>query len=152
MLNCWTSEETTILKNNYSKLSNERLADLLPNKTPLAIYKKAYSLGMRKTKENEFLNRSLARKGEKSSNWKGGIKTSRKGYRLVLKPEHSRADPNGYVFEHILVFEKAVGITIPKGCCIHHLNGNKADNRIENLCLMAKSAHTILHNKKRKEG
>ena len=115
MIKRWTSEEIAILKDNYNKLSNAELANLLSDKTPLAIYKKAYKLGMRKTKEIEFLNRSLARKGEKGSNWNGGVKVSRKGYRLILKPEHSRADPNGYVLEHIFVFENAMGISIPKG-------------------------------------
>lgn len=62
-------------------------------------------------------------------------------------PEHKRADKSGYVMEHILIFEKESGIEIPNGCCIHHLNGIKDDNRIENLCLMTHSAHTVFHHK-----
>ena len=141
----WTQEEVAILKANYHSATNARLAELLPNKTPLAIYKKAYKLGFRKTAEIEFQNRSAAKKWEKASNWKGGIKTTKAGYRLVLMPGHPRADSNGYVMEHILVWEQSTGVAVPKGCCIHHLNGNKSDNRIQNLCMMQHTAHTVFH-------
>lgn len=141
----WTDTEILVLKENYNKVSNDELCKLLPLKTELAIYKKAYNLGMRKTKEISFLNRSNARKGEKSSNWNGGVRKTRKGYRQILMPHHKRSDSNGYVMEHIVVFEKESGITVPNGCCIHHLNGIKDDNRIENLCMMTRSSHTIFH-------
>ena len=118
---------------------------LFPNKSELAVYKKAYSLGIRKDKEIEFINRSNARKRENSSNWKGGIKKTPKGYRQLLMPEHKRADASGYVMEHIVIYESETGIEIPPNCCIHHLNGIKDDNRIENLCMMTNSSHTIFH-------
>jgi hypothetical protein len=47
--------------------------------------------------------------------------------------------------EHIVVFEEATGIRVPDNCCVHHLNGDKSDNRIENLCMMQHSAHTVFH-------
>lgn len=145
MKRTWTTNEVQLLVEHYNALTNDELQKIFPNKTSLAIYKKAYSLGLRKTPEAEFKNRSNARKGEKCSNWKGGKKKNYKGYILVLSPNHHRADVNGYVMEHIKVFEEATKIEVPQHCCIHHLNGKKDDNRIENLCLMEKSAHTILH-------
>lgn len=141
----WTAEEVSILLTNYNRVDNTTLNKMIPGKTPLAIYKKAYKLGLRKTPEIEFLNRSEAKKGEKSSNWKGGIKTTKKGYRLVLCPGHHRADAAGYVMEHIFVWEKETGIPLPDNCCVHHLNGIKDDNRIENLCVMLQKAHTVHH-------
>lgn len=72
-------------------------------------------------------------------------KFTNKGYAIVYQPTHPRADSKGYVFEHIVMFENATGITVPDGCCIHHLNGDKADNRIENLCMMTHGAHTVFH-------
>lgn len=102
-------------------------------------------MGLRKTAEIEFLNRSDARRREKAANWKGGVRTTMAGYRQVLLPDHPRADSCGYVMEHIVIWEKATGVPVPKGCCIHHLNGDKADNRIQNLCMMQLTAHTAFH-------
>lgn len=141
----WTRDETEVLIENYNRVSNSELQKLIPNKSALGIYKKAYKLGLRKSKEIEFLNRSDSRKGEKGSNWNGGRMTSKKGYVLLLCPGHHRANSKGYVMEHIVVWENATGIPVPKNCCIHHLNGKKNDNRIENLCLMKFSAHTVFH-------
>lgn len=143
----WSQEEVDTLVQNYNKVSNEVLCQLIPSKTALAIYKKAYAMGLRKTSEIQFLNRSISRKGEKSNFWNGGVSVSSKGYRLVKMPDHHRADGKGYVMEHVLVFERECGIQVPDNCCIHHLNGRKDDNRIENLCMMTHSSHTILHHK-----
>lgn len=146
----WSIDETKILTENYNAVSNVELLRLLPKKSKQAIYKKAYKMGLRKTKEIEFLNRSEAMKGNKSPNWKGGKKRTSKGYAQVLIPEHPRADSSGYVMEHIAVWEQKTGVSVPDNCCVHHLNGNKSDNRIENLCLMQFGAHTKLHNTGRK--
>jgi hypothetical protein len=45
---------------------------------------------------------------------------------------------------HRYVWEKEVG-EIPKGCQIHHINGDKSDNRIDNLAIMTASGHLRLH-------
>ena len=141
----WTDEEVSILLENYNRVSNDTLAKMIPQKSRQGIYKKAYKLGLRKSPEIEFLNRSEVRKGEKGANWRGGVKTNKRGYRLVLCPDHHRADSGGYVMEHILVWETESGSLLPDGCCVHHLNGVKSDNRIENLCVMLHGAHTVYH-------
>jgi len=51
---------------------------------------------------------------------------------------------NGYELEHRLVWEAANG-PIPRGQVIHHLNGLKTDNRLENLAILSNSAHRKLH-------
>lgn len=45
---------------------------------------------------------------------------------------------------HGYVWEKEVG-PIPKGYHVHHINGDKADNRIDNLSIMTASGHERLH-------
>jgi hypothetical protein len=73
-----------------------------------------------------------------------------RGYKKVrVGRNHSLADPNGYAYEHLIVWISA-GNALPKsGELIHHKDENKEDNRIENLELKTKAAHNSLHNAKR---
>lgn len=45
---------------------------------------------------------------------------------------------------HVLMWETFKG-GIPKGYEIHHINHNRGDNRLENLCLIEKQKHLELH-------
>uniref|UniRef100_A0A6M3K5D7 Putative homing endonuclease n=1 Tax=viral metagenome TaxID=1070528 RepID=A0A6M3K5D7_9ZZZZ len=76
--------------------------------------------------------------GEDNSNWKGG-KVNANGYiaRRILRVVGGR----GYKLEHHIVWEEANGKPLPKGWVIHHLNGVKDDNRIENLMAMPRNSH-----------
>ena len=58
---------------------------------------------------------------------------------------HPRADQFGYVMEHIVVAENQIGRFIGCDEVVHHINGIKDDNRIENLQVMERGEHTILH-------
>jgi hypothetical protein len=55
------------------------------------------------------------------------------GYIVVYRPEHPDAAVNGYVSEHRLVMEESLGRRLDPGETVHHRNGDRADNRIENL-------------------
>lgn len=72
--------------------------------------------------------------GENNNNWKGGITLDKRGYVLLNRPEHPK-NHNNYVYEHILVMEKHIGRYLTDIEEVHHINGNKGDNRIENLFL-----------------
>jgi HNH endonuclease len=74
------------------------------------------------------------RKGEKSPAWRGG-KQMRRGYVWTWCPDHpSRSNTaKAYVLEHRLVMEKHLGRYLTRDEHVHHINGIRDDNRIENL-------------------
>lgn len=72
-------------------------------------------------------------KGKDHFNWRGGCTVKGDGHILINKPGHPRANSNGYVLEHILIWEQAHGVPLPIGWEVHHLNGIPSDNRPENL-------------------
>lgn len=47
--------------------------------------------------------------------------------------------PNGWVFQHRLVMARALGRSLTKTETVHHINGNRQDNRVENLQLRSGS-------------
>lgn len=73
---------------------------------------------------------------EKNPAWNGGT-CMRGGYRAVLlgkdDPLRSMADIHGYALEHRVVVARALGRTLASYEHVHHINGDKTDNRIENL-------------------
>lgn len=90
-------------------------------------------------------------RGERNHFWKGGKPfITRFGYIRVLTPyDHpwrKKSKHNGwYIMEHRLVMEKHLGRYLRENELVHHLNGIKTDNRIENLALVTKRAHNKIH-------
>jgi hypothetical protein len=72
---------------------------------------------------------------EKSHSWKGGRRVDQYGYIKIHAPGHPFADSTNYVREHLYVVTEAYGEDFVRsnGGIVHHINGNKRDNRLENL-------------------
>ena len=88
-------------------------------------------------------------KGSSHHKWSHNL-LSKDGYRLVrVGAHHPLADPNGYVKEHILIAASVYGLKSVEGMIVHHRNGDKLDNRIENLQIMSIAEHNRTHNKEK---
>lgn len=90
---------------------------------------------------------------ERNPNWKGGRTRTRAGYWLVrVGREHHLADVRGYAYEHRLVAEQVVGRRLRKGEQVHHINGDRGDNRPGNIEVAASRAHHAVHHRTRRDG
>ena len=59
------------------------------------------------------------------------------GYIYQLAPGHPHATKHGYVMQHRLVMEQAIGRYLRPDEQVHHRNHVRDDNRLDNLELMA---------------
>jgi len=77
-----------------------------------------------------------------------------------LNPSYKRGywETNGYLFTrvkgkpcqvHRIIAEKKIGRPLQDNEVVHHINGNKKDNRPENLEVMTRSEHIQLHSNDR---
>jgi hypothetical protein len=83
--------------------------------------------------------------GPRASGWRGGRWTSTSGYVYILVPHHPMATKGGYVLEHRLVVEASLGRLLQPNEHVHHINGIKTDNRLENLQVLSPREHAQLH-------
>lgn len=71
------------------------------------------------------------------------------GYVLVHSPGHPRGH-NGYVYEHILVAEKALGRMLSARAQVHHVDHDRKNNAGGNLVICEdRSYHALLHRRER---
>ncbi len=107
----------------------------------------------RKSRPRKFCCRECSNKyvARNRPNTKGWTITSR-GYRMVMAKDHPAASKDGYVLEHRLMMEKTVGRRLARHEVVHHKNGDRLDNRPENLELMTKADHDKLDKGRRRPG
>lgn len=78
---------------------------------------------------------------------KGKGRSDNHGYVLVKQEDHPFADSYGYISEHRLVMEKLIGRFLDPNEIVHHIDGDKSNNKPTNLWLFTSRAeHTRFHN------
>ena len=95
----------------------------------------------------------LGNKGKKrvfTDEWKSNMSKAKKGKGLGICKK-----PSGYIeftmgenkgrSQHVILMEGAIGRRLYSNECVHHVNGVRDDNRIENLELMTRSEHARHH-------
>lgn len=140
----WSEWHLNYLKERYPSERAEDIGKVI-GKSKSSVQHKAHRLGIAKDIEGFHGVRSLACSGANSGNFKNYRTITKKGYVLLHKPNHPSASKDGNVMEHRYVVEKALGIVLPKMFDVHHLNGDKQDNRLDNLAIVTHSAHTKIH-------
>ena len=90
--------------------------------------------------------KEVRRYGTEHHNWKGGTYVMSDGYVMEYAPDHPDAPKGkGYVLQHRLIIERALGRYLLSTEVVHHRNGDKQDNRLENLEILTRSKHMKLH-------
>jgi len=81
---------------------------------------------------------SISHVGFRKKEKKGWIHNGRK---VIYDSEEKRE-----VLEHRYIMEKHIGRKLLRTEIIHHINENPLDNRIENLKIVSRGEHTVIHN------
>lgn len=83
---------------------------------------------------------------------------TREGQRFYKGVKYSVEKGTGYLVAttgerrrlHVVMYECEHGVVIPEGYVIHHLDGDKTHNVIENLVCISVEEHEWIHNRKDK--
>lgn len=77
---------------------------------------------------------------------------TKEGYLRIYAAKHPYANGRKEIHVHVMIMELNIGRQLHAWECVHHLNGIKTDNRLENLLLMKHSDHSMMHSKEKTKG
>lgn len=82
---------------------------------------------------------------DKQPNWKGGRRLKTDGYIAIKDHSHPNSAKDGYILEHRLVMSNHLKRPLETWEVVHHVDGDKANNKLDNLELLPKqSEHVVL--------
>jgi transposase len=100
-------------------------------------YLRKFGIKIRWSKENRTTN--CFQNGADNPNWRGGrFFDKRHGY------IHINVPGRGYMKEHTIIAEKALGRRLKRGEIVHHIDGDKTNNKNSNLLICDNSYHLWL--------
>lgn len=86
------------------------------------------------------------KKGSAHHRWNSDRMLNDDGYvKVRVGVDHPLADPNGYAYEHLVVWCAAGNQRPGPSELLHHKNEDKADNRYSNLELTTRPDHNARH-------
>jgi len=84
--------------------------------------------------------------GENSRNRNYNKKVYRSGYPVTFKPKHPRRNNLGYVFDHILEWEKNTGHIPTRTEQVHHIDLRRNNSNFDNLFICKDNrSHQLTH-------
>ena len=87
------------------------------------------------------------RRGDAHPSWNGGRYVDNHGY-VMVSTRSGRGPGSGwdnYRKEHTVVLEKHLGRALQGGDVVHHIDGDKTNNKISNLWLTTQAGHRTAH-------
>jgi hypothetical protein len=105
--------------------------------------KKCIDCGKELAKQKYTRCHSCAQKGKLNHAYKDGHLMQEYRYVYLYMPTHPFAGKDNKIAEHRLVMEKKLGRYLQSSEDVDHINGNKRDNRIENLRLCTRSENAM---------